>query len=647
MGGAPRIPKKPYPSLVRKALLASVLAAGLPALASCGGPGADSPRPASAVVINTVVIGFTRDPDELPFNPRSARLQQATQQLTAIAGHPVTFQFDVALLPQWQSSFESALIDAIENVARDLQWLHDHDAAEFAFGDPAFKRVECGYVAVPSRDKDAFDPDSGTLRIHLSSEDGQFVPQDEVLREMRAAYWQSLDRRFAKVEPEQADDVGLYFRWITNDRDFDEYVDLGTQEGLAKAPRAVRIGRVARLFPRIAPSTAEDSTYVLARKWLAEQVGFFADAYAQDEAAVRQSPATSAFHRGEAAWVAWLDANVDRLPQRERFDVVDRLAVERRGDREQPLGHGRFVDIAFVGFDYLAYAMKVTDEWAAAGHPMKSDDGGDRWLLFIHVACPAPRDAYGRHSSFFSCNHTLYEYATDRDPSMKTLAGYLLARKDPAITEAAFVDLIRLREQGTYDATVNLWRALEGDATQWKAATGVMADQVGIVPDVTLLYDEAQRQWRALPALRGSVLYLVALVSDESHRDLVDWKGFARTFGSPATESDFAGFLDQNAMAPAYAASTWPALSAGWSRAAVLAPRLDRFLDLERQVSTMTMASSSLDAIVSRMCDDRSARDLATMHAYLEKRVATHASEQKDLEPLLYRTTPGHCATND
>ncbi|HTQ41457.1 MAG TPA: hypothetical protein VMI75_01795 [Polyangiaceae bacterium] len=633
---------------MRKALV--VAAAGLLALASCGGAGgsgSETPRPASAVVINTVIIGFTRDPDELPFNPRAARLQQATQQLTAIAGHPVTFQFDVALLPQWQSSFESALIDAIENVARDLQWLHDNDAAEFRFGDPAFKRVECSYVAVPSRDKDAFDPDSGTLRIHLSSEDGQFVPRDEVLRELREAYWQSLDRRFGNVEPEQADDVDLYFKWITNDRNWGEYVDLGTQEGLAKAPRAVRIGRVARLFPRLAPSTSDGSSYVEARKWLAKQVDFFADTYAEHEAAVRSSPATSAFHRAEAAWVAWLGANVDRLPQQDRFEVVDRLAVERRGDREHPLGQGHYVDIAFPGFDYLAYAMKVTDEWAAAGHPMKSEDAPDRMLLFIHVACPAPRDAYGRHSSFFSCNHTLYEYAMDRDPSMKTLAAYLLARKDPAITEAAFVDLIRLREQGTYGATVNLWRALEGDPAQWRVATGVVADQVGIVPDVTLLYDEAQRQWRALPAQRGATLYLVALIQDEAHRDLVDWKSFARTFGSQATETDFAGFLDQSAMAPGYAASVWPALTAGWSRAAVIVPRLDRFLDLERNVSTMAMASRSVDGIVSRMCDDHAARDIAQMHAYLERRVSTHASEQKDLETLLYRTTPGHCSSGD
>jgi hypothetical protein len=481
----------------------------------------------------------------------------------------------------------------------------------------------------------------------LSSEAGQFVPRDRVLVELREAYWRWLDGRFAKVEPEQVDDVNLYFKWISNDRNWGEYVDLDTQEGLAKAPRAVQIARVARLFPRIAPSTAEESTYALARKWLAKQVDYFADAYAEHEAAVRASPATSAFHRSEAAWVAWLRANVDRLPPRDRFEVVDRLAVERRGNREHPLGQGRYVDIAFPGFDYLAYAMKVTDEWAAAGHPMKSDDAPDRMLLFIHVACPAPRDGYGRHSSFFACEHTLYEYAMDRDPSMKTLAAYLLARKDPAITEAAFVDLIRLREQSTYGATVNLWRALEGDPAQWRVATAVVADQVGIVPDVTLLYDEAQRQWRALPAQRGATLYLIALIQDEAHRDLVDWKGFTRTFGSLASESDFAGFLDEAAMAPGYAASVWPGLSPGWSRAAVIVPRLDRFLDRERDVSTMAMASRSIDSIVSRMCDEHAARDIAQMHAYLERRVATHASEQKDLETILYRTTPGHCSTGD
>ncbi len=365
---------------------------------------------------------------------------------------------------------------------------------------------------------------------------------------------------------------------------------------------------------------------------------------------MRASPSSSAFHRSEAAWVSWLNANVDRLPSRERFDVVDRLAVERRSERGRPLGQGRYVDIAFPGFDYLAYAMKISDEWAAAGHPMKSDDAPDNMLLFIHVTCPAPKDDFRTfHSSFFSVRaHALRVRALDRDPSMKRLADYLLARKDQAITEAAMVDLVRLRETGTYDATVRLWRALEGDAAQWRVATGVMADQVSaVLPDVALLLDETQRLWRALPAQRGAILYLVALIQDEANRDLVDFKGFGRTFGSLPSESDFTGFLDQNAMAPGYAAVVWPSLSPGWSRAAAITPRLDRFIELKRQVSTMSQASSSINAMVSRMCDDHATRDVAQLHAYLQQRGATHASEQKDLETVLFRTTPGHCASDE
>jgi hypothetical protein len=617
-----------------------VLTAGLLALVSCGGAAAESPRPAASVVVNTVIIGFTRDPDTLPFNPRAARLEQATEQLTAIVGHPVTFQFDVALLPQWQSSFESALIDAIESVARDLQWLHDDDAAKFAFADPAFKRVECSYVAVPSRDKDVFDSDTGTLRIHLSSEDYQFVPRDEVLQTLRSAYWAWLDRRFANVEPERADDVDLYFRWVTREGGSD-YADLGTQEGLAKAPRALQTERVARLFPRIAPSTAEGSTYVAACKWLSEQVNYFASAYTEHEASVRASPPTSAFHRGEAAWVSWLRANVDRLPARERFDVVDRLAVERRGNGERPLGQGRYVDIAFPGFDYLAYAMKVADEWAAAGHPMKSEDAPDSMLVFIHVACPAPKDADGRHSSYFSCGNTLYEYAADRDPTMKRLADYLLARKDTAITEAAFVDLLRRREPGVYGLTVKLWRLLEGDPPQWRAATGVVADQVSSVPDRTLLYDEATRLWRELPVQRGTTLYLLARIQD-GQGELVDWKSLGRT--SLVSASEFGVFLDQAPNALGFASSIWPALSPGWSRAAVLVPRLDRFLDRARELSAMGDASRTIERIVEHLCESHANGDLTQIHGYLEKRIATHASEEKDLEEVLRRTTIGHCA---
>src|SRR5580692_9769707 len=122
-------------SMVRRWLLLL----SLPLLASCGasqqGGAGTSSSSGSTVVINTVVITFTRDPDELPFDPRAARLQAATQQLTAIAGHPVTFQFDIALLPQWRSSFESALTEAIENTARDLDSMRERRPDLFAFAD--------------------------------------------------------------------------------------------------------------------------------------------------------------------------------------------------------------------------------------------------------------------------------------------------------------------------------------------------------------------------------------------------------------------------------------------------------------------------------------------------------------------------------
>ena len=78
----------------------------------------------------------------LPFDPRSERLHAASEQLTAIAGHPIGFEFDSALLPEYRESFEDALISAIENTARDLRELKERERAAFDHGVPLFLHVD-------------------------------------------------------------------------------------------------------------------------------------------------------------------------------------------------------------------------------------------------------------------------------------------------------------------------------------------------------------------------------------------------------------------------------------------------------------------------------------------------------------------------
>ena len=66
-------------------------------------------------------------PRELPYDPRAARLVSAYRQLTDIAEHPIELALDAAVVPEFRSSFEEALIDAFTSMARDLDELRRAD----------------------------------------------------------------------------------------------------------------------------------------------------------------------------------------------------------------------------------------------------------------------------------------------------------------------------------------------------------------------------------------------------------------------------------------------------------------------------------------------------------------------------------------
>jgi hypothetical protein len=586
---------------------------------ACGGPGAQGPTSGSpsTTVVNTIVIAFTGDPDQLPFDPRAARLQAATQQLTAIAEHPVTFQFDIALLPQWRSSFESALVEAIENVARDLAALKERRPEVFAFADPAVQRVECRYVAVPPDEVLVFDRDHRTLHAALTSEASSFMAEGWLFRAADNAYWEFLDHTYRSVDPEQADEPARYYAFLSGYRRSDSSAE----------DRARTVWLMTRLFPRLSDPARAD-----ARKWLAQKVGFFVDRYHSGE-----TPGP-VFHQAEAAWTAWLTGNVDALDDHAREDVVRQLAVERR---DRGPGQTRYRQDTFPGFDLLGYGLRVLDQWAAAGHPMRNEDHPDGFLTFIYFVCPGPRDAAGEHTSSFACDHVLYGFAADTDAGLKRLSTYLLARKDPALVEAAIVNFVQMRD--AYAPMLAVWRALEAQPGAWEVASRIVAEQVRVAQDPAALQDEAQRLWRALPSERGAVLYLLSQLEQE-HYGSVPWKDFARVFGELATASDFASFLDQSDRAFWNAHEVWGALSKGWSRAAPLVSRLDGYLDRQRALSAAPQALDALGRIVTKMCEDKDAPDLGQLHAWLQKRSSARASEQKDLEPLAFRTTPGKCA---
>ena len=415
------------------------------------------------------------------------------------------------------------------------------------------QRVECRYVAVRPDDMLVFDRDHQTMRVALTSEASSFMGEGWLERAVDEAYWQSLQKRYQNVEPEQADDPGLYYAYLTGYRRSESGAD----------ERARTVWMMTRLYPRLSEPQREQ-----AQKWLADKVTFFADEY-------RVGTPGHAFHQAEAAWTAWLTAGLDSLEDRKREDVVRQLAVERQ---ERRPGDTRYRQDTFPGFDLVGYGLKVLDQWAAAGHPMRNEDHPDGFLTFIYFVCPGPRDAAGEHSSFLRVRPASLTATRPPTGGSSGSPPTCSSRKDPLLVETAMVNFVELRDD--YTPCSRCGDRSRGSPRLWEIATSSSRSRCGrckrrIRPPCRR---GAAAVARAAVRVRGSVPYLLSQLENE-HYGLVPWKDFGRVFGELANSSDFARFLDQSDRAFWNAHEVWRALSKGWSRAAPLVSRLDGYLN--------------------------------------------------------------------
>jgi hypothetical protein len=117
-----------------------------------------------------------------------------------------------------------------------------------------------------------------------------------------------------------------------------------------------------------------------------------------------------------------------------------------------------------------------------------------------------------------------------------------------------------------------------------------------------------------------------------------------RTFGAPVSEQDFAAFLDSGVRAMSVAPVVWPALGSGWSRAGVIVPRLERYLDdpLVRQYNFQD-PWLALRGIVNRLCAERRLPDVAMLHARFAERAQRKPSEARAWANLVEDTAPDGC----
>ena len=603
--------------------------------------------PQHVQVNNDVAVTITPTPDTLPFDPRGARLLEATERLSGIVGHVIAFEFDAALLSQWRSGFEEQLITSIESVARALVAWKKDEPDGFVHSAPLLRRVACRYSALAETSKATLDPETGVLRVDQAAHATSLVPETLVYDALETERDAFLERAFGEATPDGIAPASrrAYFAFLVGTRPgygalyerrfHDAQSKLDDVGKLAASPHADLISKVLRLNALALGSDAELAGR--ARKWLWEQLNWYRYRYSSDERELSQIGPGTIFRRAEVAYSSWLAAELPRASDDEKLH-----AAEVFFSSELVACRSRACTVragAFPGVDPFTFGLAVVDDWIRSGRPLEGGVGKHAELMDL-IVCPMGRDEAGKRSRSRGCAAGWIQRSVADDAGRKRLAEALDARGDVSLTDNVFANL----KWGSTDAALALFRALDRNKPSWKAAATTLGEvQIDDARDAILA--EAAAIWKDTPSRRGTALYLVAQAKkgyDRSYGDTY-WGGFARSFGSSIGEAELSGMLDQSAASMVHVPVMWAGLARGFSRVDVLTPRLDAWIGDATQPRSADRLRV-LSAIVGRLCDDSAGGELGKLNTFLQRRVATHAGEQRALTILLRDTAQGGCA---
>jgi hypothetical protein len=592
------------------------------ALASCAGGSGGSPGTGGGandvLAVTELHIVIVPRPPDLPFDPRSARLAQATRELTSLAGHPIEIELDAALLPEWRSSFEEELIRAIENIGRDLLALKEEHPRVFERAAEKLQKVACRYRASSDRAEARFA--DGVLTILEPARDA-LVPRGVVQEALVLELEAYLDAVYRKKTPDDVPpgDRAAYFEYLTRTRP--GYGNL--VEGRARKekppsnefddPHADTVLKIVRLAELVGPDGPLGRGI---RVWLVEEARYRSNAFQSG----RAPPQGTLWRRADEAYARWLGASAASLTDEQKSAIFRATSGAE----------------SYPGFDRFAFRLAIIDQWRAEGH--KTEGEGKHFELLDEVACPhTTRASDGRRDRNRGCNEVFYDQAP---PGL--LADALLRRGDPIFVEEAFTNLSRAESA----KVVALWRALLQNAPLWSAATRVVVEQLlDERPHTEAIVNEANRLWRDAPDKRGGALYVVAWTKRGYDAHYADpfFADFAKRYGEPVSAQAFASFLDQSPRAVMLAPLVWPALGRGFSRAQPLVARLDRFVADPVVKATPGEPQRTLRAVAVRTCAENGTEDLRRLHAWIEQRVRAHAEESASLATL--RSDTSACRT--
>lgn len=591
------------------------------ALVAAFGPSAGCAPPGTTVATR-VAVTITPRVDDLPFDPRSARITAAANELADLLGHPLTIDVDAAMVPEFRSSFEEALGRSFENVTRDFVELKKRSPAVFEHTAPLFEHVSVRYDATKRKDETTFDEARRTLEIAGPASREDLVPARAVGAAAERAYARWIGGRFTGVAADSVrpDERRAYFDWLTGrtGRLGFRAEELRSVDQLANASNAERVLAALRLRELASASDPKLASDV--ERWLVSQTSWFQENHVHRAALVRELPTECAFRRSERALASFLVAAHGRMDEEQKL-AVERAFFVRSFTSDRAAQDGRaYPPSAWPSVDRFAFALGIIDGWRAAGHP--SSLSTPRVTASQEfMACPQVMN--GSAHVVPRCDYDFYRFALESRDGRKRLAAALLERNDPIFARTTFLSLAGASAS---DAFLPLLRGVERSPEVYRAGLRVLAERSDNATDRTLL-EEAQRVWLEKPEQRGVVLYLLAHL-DRYDRGNVDWRGFEDAFGGKVSASELSAYLSEGPLALALLPVAWPSLGR-FPRAALVVPKLDALLDegALRRTGSSVSSYDALASIVGRLCAEKSVADLAEVRRYLQDRVARHPGE--------------------
>jgi hypothetical protein len=570
-------------------------------------------------------VGVTIDPSPAKplFDPRGARLMSAYRQLGEIAGHSIEFALDAAITPESRASFEDALVEAFENVARDFKDLEKADPAVHRYAVEKLTHIEIRYDGTRQRDDVKFDDVKQSLVIRGPAVRRALIERGVVYQSMLRVYDQVSAGRYDTATPDSIPVAERfeYFRWLTDQNYVRRYTVARSKSTDPDAePKVIlKMLRLAQLN-----SGKDAQLEAKARDWLVGRGSYFSQRYVHEPRAVMALSSDAVFNQAARAWAKWAIDTYPALDDDDRLRVARDLFI-RSFTVDRALTHRQYPPFAWPGADLFAFGLREVDRWRASGHPTQLTTPRCSESLDFFV-CSVAYDLKWHTALSARCNEDWYRFALETQGGRKRLVAAIRERKDPVFTETAFRNVSSSCER-PIDTLLVMLRELEDDPADWTIGWTVLTEEyMNSTFDLAVL-EETRRLWVTHPERRGALLALLVHMDRGQHGN-VDWKGFASAFGTQIAANEFADYLAHDKLGFFDAYVAWPALGRGWSRAAFVVPHLDSWLaQASDRRLTYQNPYEALQKLLSAMCGEKSTKDLALMREYLEGRKRKHPGE--------------------